>query len=195
MRALSIIAHPSPLSFSHAMAEAAAATLLAAGHSVQTHDLYEEGFNPVQPVGETENTRSDDALVEQHCAALQAADLILVFHPNWWSQPPAILKGWLDRVFRLDTAYRYPEGAGLEYAPVGLLRARAAFVFNTSNTAVAREQAVFGDPLDRIWKTSVFELCGVLNVVRRMYGPMASSSAAEREAWLAEVRRLVSQVA
>lgn len=105
-----------------------------------------------------------------------------------------ILKGWLDRVFRLDTAYRYPDGAGLEDAPVGLLRARAAFVFNTSNTAVTREQAVFGDPLDRIWKTSVFALCGVRNVVRRMYGPMASSSAAEREAWLAEVRRLVSQV-
>ena len=191
MLALSIIAHPSPDSFSHAMAEAAAATLRAYGCTLQHHDLYAEGFNPVQAVAEARNTRSDDALVERHCADLQAADLILLFHPNWWSQPPAILKGWVDRVFRLDTAYTYLEGAGFDGVPIGLLRAKAALVFNTSNTPAARERDVFGDPLEQLWKTSVFELCGVKTVHRRMFGPMAASSAGERETWLAEVRSMV----
>lgn len=195
MFALSVVAHPGPASFSHAMADAAASTLRASGYTVQCHDLYAEGFNPVQPVVETQNTRSDDALVEQHCAELRAADLILVFHPNWWSQPPAILKGWIDRVFRLGTAYAYAEGTGLDGVPVGLLRARAALVFNTSNTPSAREHEVFGDPLERLWKTSVFELCGVRHVTRRMFGPMASSSPAQRDAWLAEVRGLVHSAA
>lgn len=195
MLALSVVAHPSPTSFSHAMAEAAAFSLQELGYVVQCHDLYAEGFNPVQPVGETQNTRSDEELVERHCLELQTADLILVFHPNWWSQPPAILKGWIDRVFRLNTAYAYPEGTGLDGVPVGLLRAKAALVFNTSNTALAREQEVFGDPLDRLWKTSVLDLCGVRNVMRRLYGPMATSSATERQAWLAEVRSLVQSVA
>ena len=157
------------------------------------HDLYAEGFNPVQPTPESGNVASDDPLVELHCARLQAAELIAVFHPNWWSQPPAILKGWIDRVFRLGTAYAYPSGVGYEGVPVGLLRARQALVFNTLNTPAAREREVFGDPLERLWGTSVFALCGVPRLVRRQYGPMAGSSEAQREAWLDEVRALVGQ--
>jgi NAD(P)H dehydrogenase (quinone) len=65
------------------------------------------------------------------CVHLAAADLILVLHPNWWGQLPAILKGWVDRVFRLHTAYSYPAGVGPEGVPVGLLKARVALVFNT----------------------------------------------------------------
>ena len=195
MLALSIVAHPSPTSFSHAMAEAAASTLRASGYALRSHDLYAEGFNPIQPVSETQNTSSDDELVERHCSELQTADLILLFHPNWWSQPPAILKGWVDRVLRLNTAYAYPEGVGFDGVPLGLLRAKAALVFNTSNTPAAREREVFGDPLEQIWRTSVFDLCGVHCVIRRMFGPMASSSSIERETWLAEVRSLVQGVA
>jgi len=98
-------------------------------------------------------------------------------------------------VFRLNTAYSYPAGAGYEGVPVGLLKARHAFIFNTSNTPPQREQDVFGDPLDSLWRTSVFALCGVGSVVRRMYGPMAGSTSAQRESWLAEVRTLVEQAA
>ena len=104
MKALLVIGHPDNSSFSHAMAKVAAEVLVDAGYSLVTHDLYAESFNPVQPTGESQNTSSDDALVETHCAELKMADLILVFHPNWWSQPPAIVKGWIDRVFRLGTA-------------------------------------------------------------------------------------------
>jgi NAD(P)H dehydrogenase (quinone) len=149
----------------------------------------------VQTTGESGNTASSNALVEQHCHDLRAADLILIFHPNWWSQPPAILKGWLDRVFRLGTAYGYPPGVGFEGLPVGLLQARHALVFNTSNTPQAREQEVFGDPLETLWRTSVFALCGVHSVQRRVFSPVASSSAAQRAAWLHEVRSVVQAVA
>jgi NAD(P)H dehydrogenase (quinone) len=149
----------------------------------------------VQPVVESANFKSDDPLVERHCKELQAADLVLIFHPNWWSQPPAILKGWIDRVFRLDTAYGYPPGVGPEGVPIGLLKARQALIFNTSNTLAQREREVFGDPLDSLWRTSVFALCGVENVVRRMYGPMASSTSTDRTSWLEEVRALVEHAA
>jgi len=96
--ALSVIAHPSPTSFSHAMAATAADVLHDLGCLVRSHDLYAEGFQPVQPVGEALNTRSDDALVELRCTELRQTDLILVVYPNWWSQKPAILKGRIDRV-------------------------------------------------------------------------------------------------
>lgn len=96
----------------------------------------------------------------------------------------------MDRVLRLGTAYGYPDGAGFDGVPIGLLKAKCAFVFNTSNTPLEREREVFGDPLDTLWRRSVFSLCGVDHVVRRMYGPMSSSSADQRELWLNEVASL-----
>ena len=195
MKALLIIANPGTSSFSHAMAGVASHILQDRGYELRVHDLYAEGFAPVQPVGESANTSSDDPLVEQHCSDLQDADFILVFHPNWWSQPPAILKGWIDRVFRLGTAYVYPEGTGFDGVPRGLLRAKCALVFNTSNTHPERERDVFGDPLEDLWRTSVFALCGVANVQRRMYAPMSSSTPEQRALWLSEVASLVANAA
>ena len=195
MLALIIVANPSPSSLSHAMAAVAERVLAARGYSIAKHDLYAEHFDPVQSVGEASSTASLDPLIEEHCSELACADLILIFHPNWWSQLPAILKGWIDRVFRLNTAYGYPSGIGFEGVPVGLLRARHALVFNTSNTPPEREIAVFGDPLETIWKNSIFSLCGVASVVRRMYAPVAGSSAERRAEWLAEIKALVESVA
>jgi len=194
MNALLVIGHPAPGSFSHAMADAAQEILVAGDYSCLRHDLYAEGFNPVQPVPESGNVSSDDPLVEAHCRDLAAADLILVFHPNWWSQPPAIVKGWIDRVFRLGTAYQYPESVGYDGVPQGLLRARHALVFNTSNTPQTREREVFGDPLEQLWRTSVFGLCGVPNMLRLAAGPMANSTAAQRAGWLEDVRAIVRRV-
>ncbi|HWP19512.1 MAG TPA: NAD(P)H-dependent oxidoreductase [Burkholderiaceae bacterium] len=192
--ALVVLAHPQPGSFSHAVARTAARTLAAQGHEVRFHDLYAEGFDPVQPVVEAGNDRSCDPLVERHCEDLALASVIVVCHPNWWGQPPAVMKGWIDRVFRLGTAYRYPEGVGFDGEPVGLLRARCAWVFHTSNTPPAREQAVFGDPLARIWRDCVFRLCGVNDVRRRTFGPMASSTEDQRRAWLREVEQGLAAV-
>ena len=193
MRALSIVAHPNAgNSFSHAMDETARSVLVRRGYAVAHHDLYVEGFDPVHRTGEG-GVAASDALVEQHCAELAGADIILISHPNWWGQPPAILKGWVDRVFRLDTAYTYPDGAGFDAAAIGLLPARCAFVFNTSNTSAAREMAVFGDPLERLWRDCVFGFCGITNVVRRMYGPIAGSTPQDRALWLAEVAALVEE--
>ncbi len=193
LRALSIVAHPNTgHSLSHAMDAAARAVLARRGYEIAHHDLYVEDFAPVHRTGEG-GIASSDALVEQHCAELAVADVIVIAHPNWWGQPPAILKGWVDRVFRLDTAYTYPDGTGFGAASVGLLRAKCAFVFNTTNTEAQREMEVFGDPLQRLWRDCVFGFCGIGNVVRRMYGPIAGSTPEERARWLAEIAALVEE--
>jgi NAD(P)H dehydrogenase (quinone) len=193
--ALIVIAHPSTSSLSHAMATVAEQVLRRRGYEIAFHDLYVEQFDPIQRTSEASNAQSSNDMVEQHCAALSRADLILVFHPNWWGQPPAILKGWVDRVFRLNTAYAYPPGVDPEGTPVGLLPARHALVFNTSNTLPEREAALFGDPLETLWKNCIFGLCGVTSTVRRMYAPVAGSTAEQRAVWLAEVRAVVENAA
>lgn len=195
MLALIVLASPNPTSFVHALAHEAKSTLLAAGYRVSWHDLYDEKFDPVQPTGEMNNTSSPDPLVEQHCTELSQADLVVVLHPNWWGQPPAILKGWIDRVFRLNTAYGYPPGVPPQGEPVGLLKAHGAVILNTSNTPTEREASAFGDPLDNLWRRCVFGLCGIDRVERSMYGPMAGSSVEQRKAWLAEATSLIERMA
>ena len=113
-------------------------------------------------------------------------------HPNWWGQPPAILKGWLDRVVRPGVAYRFEAGDGGEGVPVGLLKAKAAIVFNTSNTMPEREMEVFGDPLELLWKKCVFEFCGVKDVRRKTFSVVISSTTEQRVKWLEQAKQIVS---
>lgn len=141
-----ILAHPHPGSFNHAIAEAAISTLHRSGHEVRFHDLCEEGFDPLVPYEELPRDAQLPPDIARHRAEIAAADGIVIVHPNWWGQPPAILKGWIDRVIRPGVAYEFLEGDSGEGIPNGLLRARTAIVFNTGNTDIERERRVFGDP-------------------------------------------------
>ncbi|MBU1003114.1 MAG: NAD(P)H-dependent oxidoreductase [Proteobacteria bacterium] len=194
MNILVILGHPQPGSLNHAIAEQTVETLRSQGHQVVFHDLYQEGFDPILPSSEIPRGAQLSPEVLRHCEELTAADGIVIIHPNWWGMPPAVLKGWVDRVMRVDVAYNFVGEDGGEGVPQGLLKATRALVFNTSNTATEREQNVFGDPLERIWKDCIFELCGVRDVHRRMFNIVCISSLPEREAWLAETRDTVRRL-
>ena len=193
MHILIVLAHPWHGSFNYAIAARARKTLHALGHSVSFRDLYVERFDPVMPPEELTDAPPGPELAS-HFAEVQAADGFVIVHPNWWGQPPAILKGWIDRVLRCGIAYDFPPGCGEAGVPVGLLKARAAVILNTSNTPPGREQAVFGDPLELLWRNCVFQFCGVDTVVRRMFCTMAESTPEQRAAWLAEVETTLASV-
>jgi NAD(P)H dehydrogenase (quinone) len=159
MNILVILAHPDNRSFNHAIAGVACDALRGSGHHVLFHDLYAESFDPLLRKDEIPEKGTLPELIQQHCGEMRLAEGIVIVHPNWWGQPPAILKGWIDRVVRPGIAYRFVEGDTGEGVPVGLLKARAVLIFNTSNTPDAREHSVFGDPLDILWKRCIFELC------------------------------------
>jgi putative NADPH-quinone reductase len=186
-----ILAHPNPQSFNHAIAAAAAAALRQNGHEVVWHDLYQEQFPPLLPAAEFLETAKLELVIERHCREIAAAEGIIIVHPNWWGMPPAILKGWIDRVLRPGVAYRFVASDSGEGVPMGLLKARTALVFNTANTPEDREQEAFGNPLESIWKKCVFPLCGVKNVQRRTFSVVVVSTPQQRAEWLAEVRASV----
>jgi NAD(P)H dehydrogenase (quinone) len=193
MRISVILGHPKTGSFNHAIAGAVVQALNTNNHDVAFHDLYQEAFEPVLQDIELPKEAVVPALIKRHCDEIAAADGIVIVHPNWWGQPPAIVKGWIDRVIRPGVAYEFKEGDGGEGIPIGLLRAKSALVFNTSNTEARREQDVFGDPLERIWKDCIFGLCGVRDVHRRTFGVMVTSTERQRKVWLDEVRGTVAQ--
>jgi len=187
-----ILAHPRKKSFNHAIAQSVVAQLTRNGHRTFFHDLYEEKFDPILPHPEVFAGAELTPEIDAHCSEIAAADGIVIVHPNWWGQPPAILKGWVDRIMRPDIAYRFLEGDGGEGVPVGLLRAVAAVVFTTSNTPPERESEEFGDPLQTVWQNCIFGLCGVRNFHRRNFAVMVTSAPPQRAIWLEEVAETVN---
>jgi putative NADPH-quinone reductase len=150
--------------------------------------LYEERFDPVLPDAEIPKGAPLAPDLERYCREVSEADAYVVVHPNWWGQPPAVLKGWIDRVFRQGAVYEFgPTGV------IGKLAGRRAVVFTTSNTPREEELQRFGDPLENLWKTCVFGFCGVEEFMRRNFEPVILSTPEERAGWLDEVRSLVRE--
>ncbi len=188
-----ILAHPDKNSFNHAIASTVVETLQNNGQAVNFHDLYEEKFDPILFHGEFPANAPLPPEIKKHCDEISEADGIVIIHPNWWGQPPAILKGWVDRVIRPGVAYEFLEDEKGEGIPNGLLKAKVAIVFNTSNTETERERSVFHDPLETIWKNCIFDLCGVKNFYRKMFNIIIVSSQEQRKDWLMETSQTVNR--
>lgn len=187
-----ILAHPDNNSFNHAIARTAVTRLRRNGHRVAYHDLYAERFDALLPSHEIPDNAVLPPEIRVHCDEIGSADGIVIVHPNWWGQPPAILKGWVDRVMRPGVAYRFLEGDEGEGIPEGLLKAKAAVVFNTANTPPPRERDVFGDPLQLIWKNCIFNLCGIRTFYRETFTVVVTSTHEMRQGWLRRVEEVVS---
>ena len=115
MRLLLVFAHPCPDSFGAALARAAVATLTAAGHELRLRDLYAEGFDPVIREQEWRAYFADpEASAQAHSGHLEdlrwAEGLVLVY-PTWWYGPPAMLKGWFERVWLPGVTFEIPKHA------------------------------------------------------------------------------------
>ena len=165
--------------------------LAESGYAIAIHPSIER-FDPLLTLAELERDAVLPPAIEAGCREAENADVIAIVHPNWWSAPPAILRGWTDRCLRACRAYRFePDGKG-GGRPVGLVKARAAVVVNTANTPQAVEASVYGDPLEVHWTKVVFGLCGLGGkVVRRNFTPVITSTPGQRAAWLDEAAELM----
>ena len=109
MHVLLIHCHPRPDSFNAALRDAAVAGLTAAGHTVEQRDLYAEGFDPVLSTHQR-GVYFDEAAnalgLEDHVAALRRAEALVLVYPTWWFGMPAMLKGWLDKVWLPGVAFQ-----------------------------------------------------------------------------------------
>jgi len=189
MNVLIILGHPDSSSFNHALANTCKKQLVLNGHTVLFHDLYKEKFDPVLD----SLSPSNDKDIALHHSHLINSDGIIIIHPNWWGQPPAIVKGWLDRVFLPEIAYTFVKDADGKYISKGLLKAQTAIVINTSNTPGELEAELFKDPLETIWKNRVFKFCGVSNVERINFRVIKESDLNQRTIWLDEICRVINQ--
>ena len=168
MQALIVLATPEPRSANGRLATASERALRAAGWSVEKLDLYAAGFDPVEAAGHYRQRAEPacfDPQVEQRAAveggslapeiaaaaeSLEAADLTILQYPLWWFGPPAMLKGWLDRVLLYGRFYsserRYDRG------PLRGRRALLSITAGDSQEAYGHD-GLGGDLAALLWPT------------------------------------------
>lgn len=123
MRAHIVIAHPEPKSYNAHLASVAKHALERQGAEVTVSDLYAMNFDPLERAGhysgQLDASRFDVQAEQRHASAtgtvpaevaaeiarLDQADLLILQYPMWWHLPPAMLKGWIDRVFIYGDVY------------------------------------------------------------------------------------------
>ena len=113
MRALVIYCHPSESSFNAAIRDLVCERLRATGAKIRLHDLYGENFQPVLTRQEWQDYLDpalNTAPVSWDVEALRWCDTLIFVYPTWWYGPPAMLKGWLDRVMLPEVAFLMPDG-------------------------------------------------------------------------------------
>ena len=159
--------------------------LSSSGHSFSTIDLYTEKFNPVMrdtDFNQFFGKELPQELVEIH-KLLAKTDVLACFYPVWWNDMPAIMKGWIDRVFTKGFAYDYgPEGTW------GTLPLKKAVLVCTLGNKQSEEGAVLEKAMRVKEKQGVFGYCGVPEVDHHFLYEVDNKDL--RDDYLAKVRAL-----
>ena len=190
MKVLIVYAHPNPQSFNHAILESFTKGLAEAGHTYEVVDLYAIKFNPCLSgedfVKLMQGKVSDDVRAQQEKVS-QANGLVFI-HPVWWTGQPAILKGWIDRVFSMGFAYMLDEKTGHLQ---GLLKNQKALIINTAGAKEEEAKTMgWADVLKKIEGDFMLKFTGIGNVQHVLFYNVIMTDDATRKGYLEKARDL-----
>lgn len=193
MNHLIVYAHPNPQSFCHAILSTAAGTLREHGHEVMVRDLYAMCFDPLLRRADlqemSESSLPPEIRTEQFF--VRAADVVTFVYPVWWTNMPAMMKGYFDRVFSYNFAYILSDGR-----PVGLLQGKRVIVFNTQNSSEeAYRSSGMSGAMHKITDEGVFAFSGMEIMEHVFFPEVAGVDALTRESYLGRVRDTMKQFA
>lgn len=181
-----IVGHPAADSWCGALAESYAAAALAGGHEVRMVHLAKLDFDPSLHEGYRQiQALEPDLLAAQGTVAW--AEHVVIAYPIWWGSVPALLKGFLDRILLPGFAFKYRPGRAF---PEQLLRGRSAQLLVSMDTPPWYFRWVYRMPGIVQLKKTTLEFCGIAPVKVAAFGPLISSSSAQRASWLVKAARL-----
>ncbi len=159
MKTLLVYCHPSGESFGAAVRDSAMAGLADGGHQVRLTDLYLEQFDPVLSAAEHALPLADPSTkpaIARHAADLGWCESLVLIYPTWWSGQPAMLKGWIDRVWVNGVAWTLPAGADRVRPTLANIRRITVVTTHGSSKFV---NALQGEAGKRIANRSLRVLC------------------------------------
>ncbi len=187
-RRITIISgHPVAESFCSALAKAYADGARDAGHEVREHPIADLEFDPILWRGYLEIQPLEPDLLKAQEDIRWGNHLVFAF-PIWWGGPPALLKGFIDRVFHPTFAFKYATKSSK--FPAQLLTGRSARLICTLDSPTWYYRLFIGAPGLRMMKRSLLSFCGIRPVRTTLVGSVRFSSPSQREVWLRDLRRL-----
>lgn len=183
-RILVILGHPNTDSFCAAIADSYSEGAQAAGHEVRRIAVGDLAFDPVLRLGYAGSQPLEPDLAAAQAAIAWAQHLVFVY-PVWWGAMPALLKGFIDRVFLPGFAFKYRSGSPLWDR---LLAGRSAHLFVTMDSPPWYYRWVYRMPGHQQMKRTILEFSGVKPVRISSFGPIRGSSGRQRERWLEGVK-------
>jgi NAD(P)H dehydrogenase (quinone) len=190
MNILIVYAHPNTNTFSNQILETCIAESKRNGHHTEVRDLYRIGFNPVLQSSDFTALKTaslpDEIRIEQQY--ISTADILIFVYPLWWGGMPAILKGYIDRIFLSGFAYVHNDSIHQS-----LLSGKNAMVFCTQGSSL-EEYAQNGmtESITRINETGIFSFVGLEPLAQRFYVQNDMKDLAGLESNLNDVRAVLN---
>jgi len=161
MKHLIIYSHLNPNSFTKAIVDKVEKVAQENGDEIKIIDLYGDGFNPILEFPDIEHMfmgKEAPSDVAKYQELVSWADHFTFVYPLWWAQMPAILKGFIDRVFSNGFAFAYGEDG----MPIGLLKGKTAKLYvSTGNTDEYYSESGMHSAQKRTIDEGVFGFCGI----------------------------------
>jgi NAD(P)H dehydrogenase (quinone) len=183
---LIINGHPDKKSFCFALAESYKKGAEKSGASCKVIHLIDVKFNPVLTFGYREVSELEPELIQTQKDISEAHHLVFVY-PNWWSTYPALLKGFIDRVFLPNFAFKYHEKGPFWDK---LLKGKTARLIVTMDTPKWYYWFINRRPGHNSMKIGILEFSGIKPVKMSVFTPVKSSTVLKRKKWLEEVEDL-----
>ncbi|OOM79660.1 general stress protein 14 [Clostridium puniceum] len=192
MNHLIIFAHPNQKSFGKGIVDTLVKASKEKRANVNVRDLYEIKFDSILKPDDFVAFQSgkipeDIATEQEH---IKWADIITFVYPVWWASFPAILKGYVDRVFSYGFAYEYVDGA-----PNGLLKGKKALLFSTTGTPNEIYSANgTHNSMKQTVDQGIFNFSGIEEVNHTFFGAVPYVTDEIREDYLKEVSKIVKEI-
>lgn len=188
---LVINGHPDAQSFCLALSDAYIKGASTSNAQIRSIDVSKIKFDPNLKFGYRKRTELEDDLIEAQ-KLIRWADHLVFVYPTWWGAMPAILKGFIDRVFLPGFAFKYRENSPLWDK---LLSGKSAHLIVTSDTPSWYNKLVYKNAGYNLMKRNILKFCGIKPVRVTEIGPVKGSSDELRTKWLAKVNQLGSKLA
>jgi len=158
----------------------------AAANEVRELILARMSFNPILTHGFRQRTELEPDLLDAQ-EKLLWSDHIVWIYPTWWASPPALLKGFVERVFLPGFAFEYTNHLA---SPKKLLAGKTSEIISTMDAPVFIYKWIMKDPGGRMIRTNIGAYCGIKNLRTTYLATIKTSTPEQRENWLAKAEAL-----
>ena len=153
------------------------------GHEIDLVDLYKDKFNPVF-AGEKANEE-----IKSYQSRIEKADVIVFIYPIWWFRAPAVIEGFIDRVFIPPWAFQFKKVIGFYGYPVGKLKNKRAIIFNAYGSPRFATVLFFLNLPIRRFKRGFLKICGLSNILYKRFFSVPYVSEEKRKKYLEDVKK------